>query len=130
MPVASGASLNNTRLLNPINTEFRKAIIIGVTEQMHNGNEVGTDELGRPKRSSKKAGMVPMDMMGKITVQDVVTGVEFDIGTGFTRAQREELWAQKDSLIGKIVKYKYQPAGVKEKPRFPRFLGFRDRIDL
>jgi DNA ligase-1 len=33
-------------------------------------------------------------------------------------------------LLGKIVKYKYQEIGVLEKPRFPVFLGFRDKEDM
>jgi DNA ligase-1 len=63
-------------------------------------------------------------------VKDLKTGVEFDIGTGFTESQRQLLWAQGDNLMGKIVKYKSQPTGVKDKPRFPVFLGFRDKVDM
>jgi hypothetical protein len=32
--------------------------------------------------------------------------------------------------MGKVVKYKSQPTGVKDKPRFPVFLGFRDVVDM
>jgi DNA ligase-1 len=56
--------------------------------------------------------------------------VEFDIGTGFTADQRQLLWSVGDNLIGRVVKYKSQPTGVKEKPRFPVFLGFRDAVDM
>jgi len=35
-----------------------------------------------------------------------------------------------DNLMGKVVKYKSQPTGVKDKPRFPVFLGFRDKVDM
>lgn len=105
-----------------------EATIIATKELMHNSNEATTNALGHKERSHKKAGMVGKGILGAITVVDVRTGVEFDIGTGFTEEQRKELWQQ--DLIGKLVKYKYQPVGVKDKPRFPVFLGFRDGRDL
>ena len=105
-----------------------EATVIATKELMHNSNEATTNALGHKERSHKKAGMVGKGMLGAITVVDVKTGVEFDIGTGFTEEQRKELWQQ--DLIDKLVKYKYQPVGVKDKPRFPVFLGFRDGRDL
>jgi DNA ligase 1 len=107
-----------------------EAKIAGFQELMHNANEAKTNELGQKERSSKKAGMVGKGCLGAITVQDLKTGVEFDIGTGFTQADREKLWATRKDLIGAVVKYKYFPSGSKERPRFPVFLGFRNPIDM
>ena len=63
-------------------------------------------------------------------MRDLTTGVEFEIGTGYTAKQRAEFWTSQP--VGKIVKYKFQPAGAKDegKPRFPVFLGFRDKADM
>lgn len=107
-----------------------EAKIIGYSELMHNTNAVVRNELGHLERSSHKAGKVGRAVLGALTVKDLKTGVEFDIGTGFTAEQRKDLWAEGSGLIGKIVKYKSQPVGVKDKPRFPVFLGFRNKIDL
>ena len=107
-----------------------EAKIVGFQELMHNANEAKTNELGQKERSSKKAGLVGKGCLGAIAVQDLKTGVEFDIGTGFTQADREIYWATQKDLVGAVVKYKYFPGGVKDKPRFPVFLGFRDLIDL
>lgn len=107
-----------------------EAKIAGFQELMHNANEAKTNELGQKARSSHKAGKVGKGCLGAITVQDLKTGVEFDIGTGFTQADRETFWGSRKDLIGAVVKYKYFPGGVKDKPRFPVFLGFRDPIDL
>lgn len=107
-----------------------EAVVIGFTEAQHNANEAKRNELGQLERSSHKAGKVGKQMLGALVVKDLKTGVEFDIGTGFTAADREALWAQGDNLIGKVVKYKSQPTGVKTKPRFPVFLAFRDPIDM
>jgi DNA ligase-1 len=104
-----------------------EAVIVGCEERVHNANELEQDELGRAKRSSHKANMVPMDTLGalKVVLDD---GVVFRIGTGFTDQMRAELWAVRDQLVGKIVKFKYQPTGVKDAPRFPVFLGVRSSL--
>ena len=110
--------------------EDGEARITGFVPKFHNANEATRDELGRTKRSSAKAGLVRLETLGALSVADVVTGVEFEIGTGFDEALRTELWKNRHSYAGKLVKYKFFPGGVKDKPRFPVFLGFRDRIDL
>jgi len=107
-----------------------EAKVIGYSEAQHNANEAKRNELGQLERSSHKAGKVGKQTLGALMVKDLKTGVEFDIGTGFTESQRQLLWAQGDNLIGKVVKYKSQPTGVKDKPRFPVFLGFRDKVDM
>lgn len=103
--------------------------IIGVEELMSNQNEATKDELGHTKRSSHQEGKVPMDTLGALVVRDVTTGVEFNIGTGFTAEQRKELWATREALPGRIGVYKHFKIGVVEKPRFPVWKGFRDAID-
>lgn len=107
-----------------------EAEIIDVYEQERNDNEATLDELGRTKRTSHKAGKTGKGVLGGVVVRDIRSGVEFQIGTGFDDASRKELWAGRESLVDLVIKYKYQPTGVKEKPRFPVFLGFRDKIDL
>lgn len=110
-----------------------EAKIIGFEERMHNNNEKVRDELGYSKRSSHKDNMVGVNTLGALRVVDVTTGVEFSIGTGFDDALRLLIWSNRDIYINKIVKYKFQPFGVKEStgvPRFPVFLGFRHENDL
>lgn len=107
-----------------------EATIIGYVEQMHNGNELQKDELGRAKRTSHKANKTGKNTLGALVVRDKMTGVEFEIGTGFDDKLRKTIWQDCPKYLNKIVKYKYQPVGVKDKPRFPVFLGFRDKIDL
>jgi DNA ligase-1 len=110
--------------------EDGEARVVSYYELMHNANEAKRNMLGYIERSSHKANMVGKQILGGLVVQDVVSGIEFSIGTGFDAALRERLWEDRDSLAGRIVKYKYQPTGVKEKPRFPVFIGFRDGRDL
>lgn len=105
--------------------EDSEAEVIGVEELMHNENPAFTGELGQTKRSSCQAFQTPGGVMGALVVRDLKTGVVFNIGTGFSAADREKEWP-----IGIIVKYKYQKHGVVEKPRSPVFLGVRSKDDM
>jgi DNA ligase-1 len=107
-----------------------EAFVIGFNELMHNNNEAKKDNLGLTKRSHSKENLSGSNTLGNLIVRDCVTGIEFEIGTGFNQKQREVYWLTKESLLGKLVKYKYQAEGMKDKPRFPVFLGFRDINDL
>jgi DNA ligase-1 len=110
--------------------EDSEAVILDYEEQMHNTNEAKKDALGRTERSTAKDGMVPKGVLGTIIVRDIHSGVEFKIGTGFDDTQRSKFWKERSSLPGRLVKYKYQPSGVKEAPRFPTFLSLRHPDDL
>lgn len=110
--------------------EDSEAEIIGFEEELKNGNAAETNELGRTKRSTAAAGLSGKGTLGAFQVRDVVTGVEFSIGTGLTAAQRQEAWDRRPELLGGFVKYKYFPVGVKDKPRHPVFLGMRDARDM
>jgi len=110
--------------------EDGEAGVLAVEEQMHNGNEATTNELGRTQRSSHKENKVPMGTLGALVCKDSVTGIQFNIGTGFTDEVRQQLWWSRDRLIGQTIKYKSFKIGVKDAPRHPVFLGMRDADDM
>lgn len=119
-----------------------EAEIIGVYEEMHNGNVGVTNALGRTERSTAKAGLTGKGTLGGFYVRALngpCAGVEFKVGTGFDAADRAKLWdadgpdaatvkVRRD--FGTIAKIKSFPVGVKEKPRHPVFLGFRSAEDM
>lgn len=107
-----------------------EADVLWIVELMHNENKAEINELGKIERSSHKANKRGGNTMGALHVRDRTTGVEFDIGTGFGASLRKKIWDNPDKCKGKIVKYKYFAGGVKDKPRFPVFLGWRSIIDL
>jgi len=109
-----------------------EAEVIGFDEMMHNENVEETDELGHTKRSSCAEGIVPAGTLGDFIVRDLKTGAQFQIGTGkgLTLELRQKIWDNRNKYMGKIVKYKFQEYGGKNLPRFPVWLGFRDKIDL
>jgi DNA ligase 1 len=119
-----------------------EAVVIGVTEMMHNGNAPKTNALGRTERSHKKEGLRGAGVMGTLVVRDIKSGVEFEIGTGFTAKDRQDIWKEYEKQGREwpcayapfipdfgLVKYKHFPSGAKDKPRHPVFLGWRDRRD-
>lgn len=111
--------------------EDSEAVVTGTVELQRNENTAEESELGLTKRGKSKAGMRAGATLGALQVTDCVTGISFEIGTGFTAAQRRGLWLERDFLVGRLCKYKhFAVSGVKEKPRFPVFLGWRDRGDM
>lgn len=103
--------------------------VIGYEERMHNGNEATTNELGRTKRSTHAAGKSGLGDLGALVLQG--DGFTFRCGTGFDDATRKALWDERDTnLVGRLAKVKYFAIGMKDAPRHPVFLGWRDKSDL
>lgn len=106
-----------------------EAVTVGFKERMHNANEDVRDNLGNAKRSSAKDGLVPAGTLGLIVVD--WNGVHLDISTGvLTKDEMKTVWENQDRFLGKLCKFRYFEYGVKELPRFPRFVGWRSTIDL
>jgi DNA ligase-1 len=105
-----------------------EAVVCGFDEKWHNANEATKDELGRTHRTSHKAGKQLTGTLGALKVRGVggdYDGVEFDVGTGFSDIERQEIWDNQRGYEGRTLKVKYFPTGSKDKPRFPTFLGWR-----
>lgn len=108
-----------------------EAEIIGFEELMHNDNEGYKNPLGRTERSTAKDGLRGGDTLGAFVCR-FKNGKEFKIGSfkGMSRAYGKELWDNRESLIGKLVKFKYMRLTKYDVPLHPVFLGFRDPVDL
>lgn len=116
-----------------------EATVVGFQEKMTNENVKEKDAFGNSKRSKKKEGLVPAGTLGALMVRESVPFpfpcnrgariIEFNIGSGFDDATKQEIWDNRDKYLGKLVKYKYQEFG-KDAPRFPVFLGFRHEDDV
>lgn len=112
--------------------EDAEAVILDTYEGMSNLNPAEKDNFGRTKRSLSQAGLVGRGELGGFVVRHVETGVEFRVGYNHVVGgiARVALWEQREALIGRLVKFRHQPSGAKEAPRFPKFIGFRERWDL
>lgn len=83
------------------------------------------DELGHLKPIHRQGERYETEKLGALIVTDE-SGRTFNVGSGFTLAQRIALWKEKDTLIGRWAKVKSLSAGVKDLPRCPVFLSWRD----
>jgi len=100
--------------------------VIGWYEEMENTNEAKREITGKLKRSSAKSGKVAKGRLGGLILKDLQSGVDVRVGGGFDAALRDGLWPIRDELIGKLVRYKKQSVGEKDKPRHPNFVEFVD----
>jgi DNA ligase-1 len=100
--------------------------VTGWYEEMENTNEAKKDATGKSKRSSAQGGKRAKGRLGGLILRDVKSGVEVRVGGGFSKEQRIRLWPIRESLLGKLVKYKKQKMGEKDKPRHPNFVEFLD----
>lgn len=106
-----------------------EAVIVGFNEQMHNNNPAEKGELGQTKRSTHKANLVSTDMVGSVQVRDIHHGWEFAL-PGFDNDLKKAMKQNPKLFLNKIACYRYQPAGMKDLPRFPSFKGFRHEDDI
>jgi DNA ligase-1 len=132
------ATTNEALLLKVKRFADAEAVVIGTYAWETNNNTATMNALGRTERSTHKAGKTALDILGGLHVRGLEApylNVEFSIGTGFSGAddaggERAKLWKQRSKLVGQIAKFKYFPLGSLDRPRFPVFLGWRNKIDL
>jgi DNA ligase-1 len=105
--------------------EDDEAEIIDMIEGKKNENPAEKDELGFTKRSSHKDGKILSNTLGAFIVR--YQGQELQVAPGlFNHEEREILWDNKEEFIGATLKFRFFKYGVKDKPRFPRAIGFRE----
>ena len=126
------STLKESYLIKVKPFEDSEAEIVGFEEKMSNRNEATLDELGYKKRSHAQSGLVPVNTLGALIVKDIYTGVTFKIGTGkgLDDTLRKHIWDHRETMLGKIIKYRYQRVGAKDLPRVPSFQGFRHPLDM
>jgi DNA ligase-1 len=109
-----------------------EAEVIGFVEEMHNENEATRSETGATERSTSKAGLVGKGTLGALVCRhiDDPDGTTFNIGTGFTAAQRVDFWERRHEIVEQLVTFKYFNHGIKEAPRHPVFKSFRAKEDM
>jgi DNA ligase-1 len=106
-----------------------EAKVIGFSELHHNDNEQTLNEMGYTVRSKHQDNRVASGMLGSLVCN--YQGNTFKIGTGFTVAQRIEIWHNQTSYAGKLARFKHQGITKAGVPRGPAvFLGWRDALDM
>ena len=109
--------------------EDGEGCIIGFYEAMMNNNVKETDIRGYAKRSGSQAGLIAGDTLGGFYVEFDDQILRVPPGS-FSHAQRKEIWDKQDRYLSKWLKFRFMRYGIKDKPRHPRALGFRDKMDF
>lgn len=129
-PYKHGRSTLNEHILLKVKPwTDAEAKVIEVLPEFENTNEKQTNELGRTKRSTAKAGLVQKQQMGKLVVQSKEWPRSFEIGTGFDHATKKQIWQDRENIVGQLAKFSYVTVGGYDVPRHCVFLGFRDARD-
>lgn len=109
----------------------KDAIVVSLVEAMENTNEAKVNELGHTERSTAKAGLVGKGMVGMLVCKDVETGQIIDVGPGeMTHDMRKHYWNNQGELVGTACKYRSLDTGLKDKPRFARWVSPRTLTDI
>ena len=106
-----------------------EGVIVGFEERMTNTNKAEESELGYTKRSSSKEGLRPAGTLGKFLVSYREDTLPVALGS-FKHSEAQEIWDNQDKYLGLTLKFRYFGHGVKDRPRFPRAIGFRSELDL
>ncbi len=126
------STVNEGILIKLKRFEDHEVQILEVYPRQKNNNKLERDERGYAKRSSHKAGKVDLEEVGGFKVREAegLKRTHFMAPGSLTQAERRRLWKVKGKLLGKVAICRSQPAGAKELPRFPRFAGWRSRLDF
>jgi DNA ligase-1 len=122
-----------------------EAIVLDFEEGDTNNNEAQTNELGRTFRSSHKANKTPNGMIGRLLCKSLVDvfdlhddklllipkDSEFIVSPGkMSHKDRLDFFANPEKILQKIIKHKFFPKGIKDKPRFSNYQCIRSSEDM
>lgn len=111
--------------VKPVNDT--EATVYGKTELLHNENMPEINNVGNTERNKQQAGMVGGETLGALLGLDK-NGRPVKVGSGFTAAQRQEIWDNFEKYKGKQFTFKYQDLTPDGAYRFPVFKGWRNDV--
>ena len=127
------ATPNSMELIKIKRFSEHEAKVIGFEELMSNQNEATIAATGRTKRSNHKAGMVPMGVCGALLCEgiwDDGTPFTVSISAGSVELDAKHIWENQSEYLGRWANFKYLPYGMKDSPRHPNFLRWRDKGEM
>ena len=122
------ATVTEGQLLKVKPMEDAEGVLEGFEEGMINTNEKKTNELGRSKRSSAKAGLIPSGMVGTLLVRHPIWGIVRVAGIKDDLAL--DMFRNFPKYKGRLTTFKYQAHGTLDAPRIAKFKGFRSPDDM
>lgn len=119
-----------------------EAIVEAIIEGESNQNEAQTNELGLQFRSSHQANMIPNGLVGSLTCRALQTvtdcgrvvieeGQIITVSPGnMPHDLRKRYFDNQNEILRRIIKFKFFPKGIKDRPRFPTFVTIRQPEDM
>jgi len=114
--------------VKPLETVDAKIIEVIQGTNAKEGSAKTINELGRSVTSKKKEDRVDNNMVADFRVNWEDTTVKVSC-CKMKHPKRKEVWKNKEKYLGKMIEYCFIPVGMKDKPRSPRFIRFREDKD-
>lgn len=119
-----------------------EALVVAIEEGNANENVAQTNELGRTFRTSHQENKVPNGHVGNMQCR-VLVDVEWEgvvvlkadqvitVSPGnMDHGMRKHYFDNPSELVGHVIKFKFFPKGIKDKPRFPTYVCHRSAEDM
>lgn len=109
--------------------------IIGVNERFINTNESETNELGRSYKRNTVKDKRPTGIAATFTCRlgnskkEISTDGTTKVTITGTEGFRREIWENKTAYIGQYAVVKSMDFGTKDKPRHPRLLSIKHKVE-
>lgn len=106
-----------------------EGIIVEVKPLQRNVGPGFRNEVGALTHHYRQENMREDEAVGALAIRDDANfpGLGLiHVGSGLGEMERYELWRDRKKIIGRVIKYKYCPCGIKNLPRHPVFIGFRE----
>lgn len=108
----------------------KEARVLEIVEAVKNNNPPKINALGLTERSSHKANLVGKGMVGRLVCEDLETGQRINIMPGkMKHKERVHFFNHPEEIVGKLIKYRSTDTGVKDAPRFGRYICIRSEED-
>lgn len=109
----------------------KEALVLEIEEAKANLNKPKKNALGYQERSSHKENKVGKGMIGTLICQDVLSGQIIRVGAGkMPHKDRVDFFLHPEKILAKYIKYRSTDTGVKDAPRFGRFISLRAKEDI
>lgn len=120
------STLNEENCLKVKPFETFDARVIGVEQStvVNPDAEKTTNELGRSVTSKKKDDRILIEKASAFWVE--YDEHKLKVSLAMPDVEKEEVWKNKESYIGRMIEYKGMQIGAKDVPRHPTFIRYRE----
>ncbi len=136
------STINQGQLLRIKRFLEAEAYVVGVEEGNANENVAQINELGRTFRTSHQDNKVPNGTVGNLQCR-ILEDIEWEGNVVLEKHQmitvspgnmdhpmRKHYFDNQNEVVGHVIKFKFFPKGIKDKPRFPTYVCHRSAEDM